>query len=88
VPKGIPGATGDFREEQDAVKKLAEYNLNEAKAIMESKGYSKDNMLTLTYKYNDNTMHKNVAQSIQASMKEAYIDLQLVATEKEAFNDC
>ncbi|MFR4946715.1 peptide ABC transporter substrate-binding protein [Thomasclavelia spiroformis] len=85
VPKGIPGATGDFREEQDAVKKLAEYNLNEAKAIMESKGYSKDNMLTLTYKYNDNTMHKNVAQSIQASMKEAYIDLQLVATEKEAF---
>lgn len=85
VPKGIPGATGDFREEQDAVKKLAEYNLNEAKAIMESKGYSKDNMLTLAYKYNDNTMHKNVAQSIQASMKEAYIDLQLVATEKEAF---
>lgn len=85
IPKGIPGATGDFREEQDAVKKLAEYNLDEAKAIMESKGYSEDNMLTLTYKYNDNTMHKNVAQSIQASMKEAYIDLQLVATEKEAF---
>lgn len=87
IPKGIPGATGDFREEQDAVKKLAEYNLDEAKAIMESKGYSEDNMLTLTYKYNDNTMHKNVAQSIQASMKEAYIDLQLVATEKEAFFD-
>ena len=87
VPKGIPGATGDFREEQDEVKKLAEYNLDEAKAIMESKGYSKDNMLDLTYKYNDNTMHKNVAQALQASMKEAYINLELVATEKEAFFD-
>ena len=85
IPKGIPGATGDFREEQDAVKKLAEYNLDEAKAIMESKGYSEDNMLTLTYKYNDNTMHKNVAQSIQASMKEAYINLELQANEGEAF---
>ena len=87
VPKGIPGATGDFREEQDEVKKLAEYNLDEAKAIMESKGYSKDNMLDLTYKYNDNTMHKNVAQALQASMKEAYINLELVVTEKEAFFD-
>ena len=85
IPKGIPGATGDFREEQDAVKKLAEYNLDEAKAIMESKGYSKDNMLNLTYKYNDNTMHKNVAQSIQASMKKAYINLELKANEGEAF---
>ena len=54
---------------------------------MESKGYSKDNMLDLTYKYNDNTMHKNVAQALQASMKEAYINLELVATEKEAFFD-
>ncbi len=87
IPKGIPGASGDFREEQDEVKKLAEYNLDEAKAIMESKGYSKDNMLNLTYKYNDNTMHKNVAQALQASMKEAYINVELVATEKEAFFD-
>lgn len=52
---------------------------------MESKGYSKDNMLNLTYKYNDSIMHKNVAQSIQASMKEAYINLELQANEGEAF---
>ena len=52
---------------------------------MESKGYSKDNMLNLTYKYNDSIMHKNVAQSIQASMKEAYINLELQANEVEAF---
>ena len=32
-------------------------------------------------------MHKNVAQALQASMKEAYINLELVATEKEAFFD-
>lgn len=87
IPKGIPGATGDFREEQDAVEKLATYNLDEAKAIMTSKGYSESNMLKLTYTYNDNTMHKNVAQAMQASMKEAYIDLTLSATEGEAFFD-
>lgn len=87
IPAGIPGVNGDFREEQDEVKKLASYDLEQAKAIMESKGYSKDNMLNLTYKYNDNTMHKNVAQAMQASMKDAYINLELVATEKEAFFD-
>ena len=55
----------------NAVEKLATYNLDEAKAIMTSKGYSESNMLKLTYTYNDNTMHKNVAQAMQASMKEA-----------------
>lgn len=87
IPKGIPGVNGDFREEQDAVEKLATYNLEEAQAIMKSKGYGPDNMLKLTYKYNDLTMHKNVAQAIQASMAEAYIDCSLEALEKEAFFD-
>lgn len=85
IPKGIPGATGDFREEQDATQKLATYDLEQAKQIMASKGYSENNMLELTYKYNDLTMHKNVAQALQASLKEAYVNVELVAEEKEAF---
>lgn len=85
IPKGIPGATGDFREEQDATQKLAAYDLEQAKQIMASKGYSENNMLELTYKYNDLTMHKNVAQALQASLKEAYVNVELVAEEKEAF---
>ncbi len=88
VPKGIPGTGGeDFRTQQDEVEKLADYNLEEAQKIMTSKGYSESNMLKLTYSYNDNTMHKTVAESMQASLKKAYIDLELNATEKEAFFD-
>ncbi|MDD8048575.1 MAG: peptide ABC transporter substrate-binding protein [Thomasclavelia sp.] len=85
IPKGIPGANGDFRTEQDAVKKLAYSDLNEAKTIMASKGYSDSNMLKLTYTYNDNTMHKNVATALQQELKKAYIDLKVVSSEKEAF---
>ena len=88
TPKGIPGTKGeDFRTQQDKVEKLADYNLKEAQKIMTAKGYSKDNMLKLSYSYNDNTMHKTVAESMQASLKKAYIDLELKATEKEAFFD-
>lgn len=88
TPKGIPGANDeDFRTQQDKVEKLADYNLKEAQKIMTAKGYSKDNMLKLSYSYNDNTMHKTVAESMQASLKKAYIDLELKATEKEAFFD-
>lgn len=87
VPKGVPGATGDFREEADATLELAATNVEEAKKIMESKGYSADNMLKISYAYNDNQMHKDVAQSMQASLKNIYVDLTLAKTEKEAFFD-
>lgn len=87
VPKGIPGATGDFREEADSSEKLATTNVEEAKKIMEAKGYSADKMLTIKYSYNENAMHKNAAQSMQASLKEVYINLELTPTEKEAFFD-
>lgn len=88
TPKGVPGTNGeDFRTQQDKVEKLADYNLKEAQKIMTAKGYSKKNMLKLSYSYNDNTMHKTVAESMQASLKKAYIDLELKATEKEAFFD-
>jgi oligopeptide transport system substrate-binding protein len=83
VPKGIPGATGDFNEEDTTV--YASYDIDEAKKIMESKGYSSSNMLTLEYKYNDTPMHKAVAESMQASLKECYINLKLTVEEKETF---
>lgn len=82
VPFGIPGANGDFREEGGDYTK---YDFDAAKAIMEAKGYSKDNMLKLEYKYNDLPMHKDVAQAMQADLKKIYVDVQLTKTEKEAF---
>lgn len=85
IPKGIPGTSGDFREEADEAAKLAATDVEAAKKIMESKGYSADKMLTITYSYNDNQMHKDVAQSMQASLKNIYVNLELTPSEKEAF---
>lgn len=85
VPKGIPGANGDFREEADKEGKYAYYDVAKAKEYMEKAGYNKDNRLKLTYSSNDNDMHKTVVQSLQASFKEIYIDLEYQAMEGEAF---
>lgn len=85
IPKGIPGASKDFREEADEAGAYAATDVEAAKKIMESKGYSADKMLTVKYSYNDNQMHKDVAQSMQASLKNIYINLELTPTEKEAF---
>ncbi len=84
VPSGIPGATGDFRKETGDETK---YDVEAAKAIMEKKGYSADNMLTIEYKYNDTAMHKSIAQVLQANLKEIYINLKCTSTEKSTFFD-
>lgn len=86
VPIGIPGAEGDYTEEVGN-NYAGGYDLKAAKEIMESKGYSKDNMLNLTYSYNDVPMHKDVAQAMQASLKEAYIHLDLKVAELQTFFD-
>lgn len=83
IPSGIPDAEGNNFYEQGG--HLIEDDVEAAKAIMESKGYSEDNMLTLTYKYNNLATHKAVAEAMQASLREIYIDLQLSGSEKEAF---
>ena len=83
IPSGIPDAEGNDFYEQGG--HLIEDDVEAAKAIMESKGYSEDNMLTLTYKYNNLATHKAVAEAMQASLLEIYIDLQLSGSEKEAF---
>ena len=83
IPSGIPDAEGNDFYEQGG--HLIEDDAEAAKAIMESKGYSEDNMLTLTYKYNNLATHKAVAEAMQASLREIYIDLQLSGSEKEAF---
>lgn len=85
VPVGIPGVNGDFRTEADAEGEYAYTDVEKAKEIMKSKGYSESNMLTMSYSYNDNTMHKDVAQTLQSAFKEIYIDLQLDTQEVQAF---
>ncbi len=83
VPKGIPGATGDYNTEDTTA--YSTFNLAEAQKIMKSKGYSASHMLTLTYKYNDLPLHKDVAQVLQSCLKKAYVNLELKTEEKETF---
>lgn len=87
VPKGIPGANGDFREEADAVKKLAVTNKEEAKKLMEAAGYTASNPLKLTYSYNASSTHDTVAQSLQAMWKEVGFDVTLTPAEVRVFFD-
>ena len=83
IPSGIPDAEGNDFYEQGG--RLITDDVKAAKEIMESKGYSADNMLKIEYKYNNLATHKAVAEAMQNSLKEIYVDLQLNGYEKEAF---
>lgn len=83
VPKGIPGVDGDYTTENGNFS--AAYDVEGAKKIMESKGYTETHMLKLTYKYNDSPMHKDVAQALQDSLKKINVDLELKVSELQTF---
>lgn len=87
VPKGIPGANGDFRTEQDQVHKYLETDKAKAKELLAQEGYTDANPLKLTYSYNSNQMHDTVAQSLQAMWKEVGIDVTLTPAETRVFFD-
>ncbi len=87
VPKGIPGATGDFRTEADDVALLSEYNKEEAIRLLTEAGYTTENPLEISYYYNDSTMHRDVAQVLQAQFKEVGVDLELKTGEIRVFFD-
>lgn len=87
IPKGIPDTEGDFRTNQDKVKKLADYDLEKAKSLLAEAGYNKENPLKLTYKTNANQMHSDVIQSLQASWKKANIEITIETAEVQSFFD-
>lgn len=86
VPEGLPGASegSDFREEGG---NLITEDLDDAKAIMESKGYSEDNPLELEYYYNDTTVHSTVAQVLQQQLAQIYVNVTLKSGEIRTFFD-
>lgn len=83
VPKGIAGIEGDFREEQDKVLRLSDTNVEEAKKLLAEAGYG--NGLKLTYYYNKNQLHDDVAQAIQAQWKAIGVDVELKTGEIRTF---
>lgn len=85
VPVGLEGATGDFREEEDAVQKYLEYNPDEAKALLEKNGYSESNPLKIKYKYSQTALHADVAQVLQQMWKQVGIECELEVVESGVF---
>lgn len=87
IPRGMAGVNGDFREEQDAVLKLSDTNVEEAKALMAKAGYDETNPLTLTYYYNDSDLHRTVAQVLQEQWKRIGVNVELKTAEVRVFFD-
>ena len=86
VPKGLPGSKdgSDFREEGgDLIKE----DVDDAKKIMESKGYTEDNPLEIEYYYNDTTVHSTVAQVLQQQLAKINVKVTLKSGEVRTFFD-
>ena len=86
VPKGLPGSKdgSDFREEGgDLIKE----DVDDAKKIMESKGYTEDNPLEIEYYYNDTTVHSTVAQVLQQQLAKINVKVTLKSGEIRTFFD-
>lgn len=85
VPVGLNGADGDFRLEQDAKETFLDYDLEEAKALLEQAGYTAENPLSIKYKYSQSQLHADVAQILQQMWKEAGIQCELQVVESGVF---
>ena len=86
VPKGLPDSTegSDFRE---VGGDLITEDVDDAKKIMESKGYTDDNPLELEYYYNDTTVHSTVAQILQQQLAKIHVKVTLKTGEIRTFFD-
>lgn len=86
VPKGMADADGgDFRENADADSRYADFDLEQAKALMESAGYSENNRMPLTISYIGSNSNTDVCVALQAMWKEIYVDVELSAAEQKAY---
>lgn len=86
VPKGIADADGgDFRSNADADNRYADYDLEQAKALMEAAGYNENNRMSLTISYISSNTNTDICVGLQAMWKEIYVDVELSAAEQKAY---
>lgn len=84
IPYGFEGVDGnDFRDE----KSYGEFNLEEAKALMEAAGYNENNRLKFEYLYSNSQFHADVAQILQQMWSQIYVDVELKSIEMGVFYD-
>ena len=87
VAKGIPGASGDFREEEDAREKYLDTDIEEAKRLLQQEGYDESNPLQVEYLYNGTQLHSDIAQLLQQMWKNVGVEVTLRSSESKAFWD-
>ena len=84
IPYGFEGVDGnDFRDE----KSYGEFNLEEAKSLMEAAGYNENNYLKFEYLYSNSQFHADVAQILQQMWSQIYVDVELKSIEMGVFYD-
>ena len=84
IPYGFEGVDGnDFRDE----KNYGEFNLEEAKSLMEAAGYNENNHLKFEYLYSNSQFHADVAQILQQMWSQIYVDVELKSIEMGVFYD-
>lgn len=84
IPYGFEGVDGnDFRDE----KRYGEFNLEEAKSLMEAAGYNENNHLKFEYLYSNSQFHADVAQILQQMWSQIYVDVELKSIEMGVFYD-
>ena len=84
IPYGFEDADGgDFRDGYS----YYEYNLEEAKALMEAAGYNENNRLSFPYLYSNGDIHEDIAVLLQQMWSEIYVDLELTSVEQGVFYD-
>lgn len=77
----LPPNVFGYHKTEDALS----YNLDEAKKIMEEKGYSASHPLHLKLYIYEEPSRKQIAEIIQANAKEAYFDVEIVSLEVSSF---
>ena len=85
IPNGITGISGDFRDEQDAIKTYLDYDPEEAKALLAAEGYDQANPLKIKYKYSNTQLHSDVAQIAQQMWKAIGVECELEPVEGGVF---
>ena len=76
---------GDFRENADNQERYADYDLEQAKALMEAAGYNENNRMPLTISYIGTSGNTDICVALQAMWKEIYVDVELSAAEQKAY---
>ncbi len=89
VPVGIPGASGDFRAEGDAMGgdyELA-YDPEEAKNLLAEAGYDENNPLHIVYRYANSGNNADLATILQEQWSLIGVDVDFSALESGVYWD-